>query len=300
MAEKIYTQQFGEVQKKSVCTTTDDLKFDNFTECGTYHIYEDKGDGCSCTYYLFVDKSANGQTTQTRVHCGKVEYRKQNADGTWTAWSASTGGDVPENVCAWGGSVSSVDEFPENPTAGTICTISCDFSNEGAFYTGVANDLFEITDGEGFLMPSEVDGTLYALYFKGDTADNTIYYKVFDVGEPQPVVRVYDINGLLVSDVNAAMPLGFPCMLSLAELGVYEPADIASFYLGFNIEEDQPAGESIKVYRKGDIVIWNGSEWCRYSPSYVTADLLKKDRDIGRACREIIKIQNTLIGGASE
>ena len=123
---------------------------------------------------------------------------------------------------------------------------------------------------------------------------------MFDVEEPQPVVRVYDINGLLVSDVNAVMPLGFPCMLSLAELGVYEPADIASFYLGFNIEEDQPAGESIKVYRKGDIVIWNGSEWCRYSPSYVTADLLKKDRDIGRACREIIKIQNTLIGGASE
>lgn len=87
MAEKIFTEEFCEIQKKSVCTTTDELNFDNYTECGTYQIYEDMGNGQNRTYFLEVDKSATGGcVTQTRLHCGKLEYRYKDADGVWCDW----------------------------------------------------------------------------------------------------------------------------------------------------------------------------------------------------------------------
>lgn len=93
MAEKIFKEQFCEIQKIKVCTTSAELNFDNYTTAGTYEIYEDMGSNRSRVYFLTVDKSASGAcVTQTRVYCGKVEERHTNTNGTWTSWTATTGG----------------------------------------------------------------------------------------------------------------------------------------------------------------------------------------------------------------
>lgn len=93
MAENVFTQRFCDIVKKQVCTTSAELNFDNFTAPGTYEIYEDIGSGQNRVYFLTVDKSASGKcTTQTRTHCGKVEYRHYTTAGKWTAWAEVTGG----------------------------------------------------------------------------------------------------------------------------------------------------------------------------------------------------------------
>lgn len=93
MAENVFTQRFCDIVKKQVCTTSAELNFDKFTAPGTYEIYEDIGSGQNRVYFLTVDKSASGKcTTQTRTHCGKVEYRHYTTAGKWTAWAEVTGG----------------------------------------------------------------------------------------------------------------------------------------------------------------------------------------------------------------
>lgn len=93
MPDKIFKESFCEIKKIKVCTTTADLNFDNYTEPGTYEIYEDMGDGRNRIYFLTVDKSVSGACVkQTRIHCGKVDTRNTTTSGTWTAWAAVTGG----------------------------------------------------------------------------------------------------------------------------------------------------------------------------------------------------------------
>ena len=93
MAEKIFKEQFCEIQKIKVCTTSADLNFDNYTEAGTYEIYEDMGNKQSRVYFLTVDKSVSGACVkQTRVYCGKVETRNSTTAGAWSTWTAITGG----------------------------------------------------------------------------------------------------------------------------------------------------------------------------------------------------------------
>lgn len=91
---KVFKTAFDEVVSQHISTTTKELNFDNYTECGTYQIYEDMGKGLSCTHYLIVDKSASGAcTTQTKTCKGKVEYRCYNNDtGKWSAWETKGGG----------------------------------------------------------------------------------------------------------------------------------------------------------------------------------------------------------------
>ena len=92
MAEKIFKEQFCEIQKIKVCTTSADLNFDNYTEAGTYEIYEDMGNKQSRVYFLTVDKSVSGACVkQTRVYCGKVETRNSTTAGAWSTWTAITG-----------------------------------------------------------------------------------------------------------------------------------------------------------------------------------------------------------------
>lgn len=297
MAEKIFTEEFCEIQKKSVCTTSEDLNFDNFIECGTYHIYEDKGDGSNCTYYLFVDKSESGRTTQTRVHCGKIEYRKQKADGKWTAWESSTGGGgevvIPDNVCLWGGSVSSAEEFPENPKAGTICEITETFTNEGIIYGGRACDLFELTDGTGFLNDDEVDGTLYVLYFKGEKPSNTLFFNTADTVE-EMFIRAYSVYGVCVGDIHASMPVGFPALLPLRYLGATEGTDPVTFYVGINQYTNSdnqfdniPSGEFINVYNAGELAVWTGTRWANIPPALYTAAVLTTSDIMSREIAEM-------------
>lgn len=93
MAEKIFKEQFCEIQKIKVCTTSAELDFNNYTEAGTYEIFEDMGNGQSRVYLLLVDKSASGACTmQVRIYCGKTDKRYITTGGAWTAWEAVTGG----------------------------------------------------------------------------------------------------------------------------------------------------------------------------------------------------------------
>lgn len=91
MAE--FTTRFGEIIKKQICTTSAELNFDDFTDEGTYEIYEDAGNGQTRVYFLTVDKSASGScVSQTRLHCGTMSYRHYTADDKWTSWQTNTGG----------------------------------------------------------------------------------------------------------------------------------------------------------------------------------------------------------------
>lgn len=93
MAENFFKEQFGNITKIKVCTTTADLNFDTYTEPGTYEIYEDMGNEQSRIYLLTVDKSVTGACVkQTRIYCGTVETRQTTTAGAWTAWEALSGG----------------------------------------------------------------------------------------------------------------------------------------------------------------------------------------------------------------
>ena len=93
MAENKFTTRFGNIIKQQVCTTTADLNFDNYTTPGTYEIFEDMGGGKNRVYFLTVDKSADGScVSQTRTHCGKMEYRCSKSSGAWSDWTEATGG----------------------------------------------------------------------------------------------------------------------------------------------------------------------------------------------------------------
>lgn len=96
MATKTFKTAFDEVITNHISTTTKELNFDDFTECGTYQIYEDMGNGRSCTHQLIVDKSAAGAcTTQTRICKGNTSYRcYDNNTGKWSEWKTQSGGDV--------------------------------------------------------------------------------------------------------------------------------------------------------------------------------------------------------------
>ena len=93
MAESFFKEQFGNIKKIKVCTTTADLNFDTYTEPGTYEIYEDMGSGQNRIYFLTVDKSVSGACLkQTRIHCGIVDARQTNTAGVWSDWVALSGG----------------------------------------------------------------------------------------------------------------------------------------------------------------------------------------------------------------
>lgn len=87
-----FTTRFCNIIKQQICTTTAELDFDNFTTEGTYEIYEDLGNGQTRVYFLTVDKSASGScVSQTRLHCGKMEYRYFTEGGKWSNWQNSGG-----------------------------------------------------------------------------------------------------------------------------------------------------------------------------------------------------------------
>jgi hypothetical protein len=93
MAESFFKEQFGNIKKIKVCTTTADLNFDTYTEPGTYEIYEDMGSGQNRIYFLTVDKSVSGACIkQTRIHCGTVDARQTDTAGVWSDWVALPGG----------------------------------------------------------------------------------------------------------------------------------------------------------------------------------------------------------------
>ena len=105
---ELFKTQFCDIIKHQICTSTAELNFDELTTEGTYEIYEDAGNGKTRVYLLTVDKSASGNCiAQTRVHCGKMEYRRYTSEGVWTNWETVSGGGGSE-----GGSCSPSDTPP--------------------------------------------------------------------------------------------------------------------------------------------------------------------------------------------
>lgn len=122
MAEKIFRETFCEITKIKVCTTTAEMNFDNYTEPGAYEIYEDMGNGQNRLYLLTVDRSASGDcVTQTRMYCGKIEYRQADGSGKWGAWKGIESGE--------GGSAQ-VEQLEQ-----TVAMLSMDVSAIGAATT---------------------------------------------------------------------------------------------------------------------------------------------------------------------
>ena len=201
------------------------------------------------------------------------------------------------------GKISSFDEFPKNPVKGTICEITETFTNEGIIYGGRACDLFEITDGTGFLNDDEVDGTLYVLYFKGEKPSNTLFFKTADTVE-EMFIRAYSIYGVCVGDIHASMPVGFPALLPLRFLGATEDTDPVTFYVGINQYTNSdnqfdniPSGEFINVYNAGELAVWTGTRWANIPPTVYTAAALTT-ADI--MSREIVEMKSNIgnIGAA--
>lgn len=94
MAENIYTSTFGAMSVHNVCTTTAELDFDKYMECGIYNIHEDTGNGCNRVYALVVGMNGS-KVTQTRTYNGGVAYRERNGV-QWSAWKeAQAGGGDP-------------------------------------------------------------------------------------------------------------------------------------------------------------------------------------------------------------
>lgn len=252
MAEKIFTEAFCEIQKKSVCTTTEELNFDNFTECGTYHIFEDMGNGRSCTYYLVVDKSEdNGCTTQTRLHCGCLEYRGQNADGTWTEWTSQ---NIPVNVDleelearpTYGGEITEFTDLRSDVKAGTYRIVSGRVSNAAVYSGGFAQELFTFDANYGEL-----------------TADTMLFDPPAECIIPTDsetnsgVVAFYDRDGNYVGKMEVE-PTTLPAyMLDTSKLGATTQADYVDFFM-WVYEPGVTIPSSITIYQNSTLVLFDG------------------------------------------
>jgi hypothetical protein len=181
MAEKIFKEQFCDIQKIKVCTTSSELNFDHYTTCGTYEIYEDMGGNQSRVYFLAVDKSAYGAcVTQTRVYCGKVEERHTTATGTWTNWTATTGSGGSGATCPGSmrieyrpGTLIDLAAVVEAYNNGTYIYLVGEHSFMFDWYSDVINEYIPTMETGRFAIPLvvvELDtwtNTVSLLYFGG-------------------------------------------------------------------------------------------------------------------------------------
>lgn len=141
MSEKIFKEQFCEITKIKVCTTSAELDFDLYTAPGSYEIYEDIGNGQSRIYLMTVDKSASGACVrQTRIYCGTVEARQANSSGAWTEWEAVTGGGAPS------GDYVTFTDYASADKAGVV-KVGNDFQSGIVIDNGVLN-IFEALEGD--------------------------------------------------------------------------------------------------------------------------------------------------------
>ena len=143
MAENVFTQRFYNIVKKQICTSSEDLNFDNYTAAGTYEIHESLGNGLSRVYFLTVDKSAGGHCTQTRTYCGKVEYRNCTASGAWTEWESRTGGGGSGGSGEDGGYyIPSLEQIDDN-------TAQMTFTPSKGDMPAIPNSIIELPSGSG-------------------------------------------------------------------------------------------------------------------------------------------------------
>lgn len=168
MAEKIFKEVFCEkVNHIKVCTTTADMNFDNYTEPGTYEIYEDMGNGKVRLYQMAVDRSASGDcVTQTRMYCGKIEYRQADGSGKWGEWAGGENMDgiiariaeVENYNRAQDGDISMLKTDIDDNTS-RLDTVESNLKKWGQFNPESVNDISECTDpSKLYVLP---DGYIY-------------------------------------------------------------------------------------------------------------------------------------------
>ena len=145
----------------------------------------------------------------------------------------------------WGGCVSSIDDLPASPSAGTFCYVTADISN-GVKYTGRVGDLFSCDGG---------DLWSYSLLF---TPPSECVYTEPDVTVNPSYTFIYDANGVKVGSISID-PTEMPGAFDASLLGVSNADDTVTFYLGIWNGNSFPS--SIKQFNTGNLIVFDGTNW---------------------------------------
>lgn len=178
-------------------------------------------------------------TNSTEKSLQVYEYQLMGADGKIPKDRLSG------NCCSWGGCVSSIDDLPASPSAGTFCYVAEDFIN-GVKYTGRVGDLFSCDGG---------DLWSYTLLF---TPPSKCVYTEPDVTVNPSYTFIYDANGVKVGSISID-PTEMPGAFDASLLGVSNADDTVTFYLGIWNGNSFPS--SIKQFNTGNLIVFDGTNW---------------------------------------
>ena len=236
------------------------------------------------TFYLGIYKNNTRPETLKSFQAGDFVFMKNNQwiciAGPEARENYYTKTQVDEKISAssrWGGSISSYEELPKSPQAGTYCYVSADIAN-GVKYTGKVSELFSFDST--FVFPIS-----YSLSFTppeeclGDTTQS----------DTQKGVRIFTADGTVAGGLWI-LPEALPPSFDLSWLGAETVDDTVTFYLGYWDGTSFPA--KIETFKAGSIIFWNGTKW----NSVASFDTVGS---IDTALDSILAIQNTLIGGGN-
>lgn len=319
MATKTFKTAFDEVITNHISTTTKELNFDDFTECGTYQIYEDMGNGRSCTHQLIVDKSAAGAcTTQTRICKGKTSYRCfNNETGKWSEWETQSGGEADLSEIE-----AKLDTKADKKDTYTKSEVDSKFG--GVYrYCGSATvnqNMYGIT-----ATPQRA-GDVYNIATGGTISGSTRVSIPIEIPYPEDdplymeTANVDDVNVLatVVADPNNAVFIGAKgtndyyinpkAVIRITEFMWLDNGygEVRFEYLSppedgvLDTENWEITGAEYQFdVKSGDNVVWNGKIWDILAGTVDTSNFATKDDigDIETALDNIITVQNSLIGG---
>lgn len=208
------------------------------------------------TFYLGIYKNNTRPETLKSFQAGDFVFMKNNQwiciAGPKARENYYTKTQVNEKISAssrWGGSISSYEELPANPTPGLYCYVESDILN-GVKYTGKVSDMFSF-DESSFQFPYS-DTVLFTPPPEclGDT----------DYSATQKEVYIYNVSGNIVGGawVN---PETFPPAFNLTQLGATSADDTVTFYLGYWNGTNFPI--KIEKFSAGSMIFWNGTKWVR-------------------------------------
>ena len=208
------------------------------------------------TFYLGIYKNNTRPETLKSFQAGDFVFMKNNQwiciAGPKARENYYTKTQVNEKISAssrWGGSISSYEELPANPTPGLYCYVESDILN-GVKYTGKVSDMFSF-DESSFQFPySDTVLLTPPPECLGDT----------DYSATQKEVYIYNVSGNIVGGawVN---PETFPPAFNLTQLGATSADDTVTFYLGYWNGTNFPI--KIEKFSAGSMIFWNGTKWVR-------------------------------------
>lgn len=216
------------------------------TESG--EVREKVGDGTSSyTQLPFQDEVIRN------LIAGKVSAQQGTEHAGKVLSVNSEGAVVP--VQFFGGTVTQTSQLPSSPAAGTWCVIGNDIF-DGAFYTGILSDYFWGGDifSTGWICIAGLNTT-------GFVPDEAYIGWSGVNDEDHRSVCVYKTDGTKAGEIWITPP-EYPMNFSVEQLGVTSMDDSASFYLGEWLgDTDRFPNKLNCLYNKGDILIWDGSQW---------------------------------------